>query len=251
MRKGSWLILVVAALLLGIGTVGCGEKQKDDAEQSETRAKKKKGDAKKDKGEGLKEKLFRQIWDNEHKFFASQMYVMAKFAQEKFGAKSALIIMDEGFKGDPRTPLVVAQGKKFIPNVQYGTLDVPPAMVSLNERMRASHFNAFTDQYKDVDVIITMVGIPVDCKNCNVIKARMGNKEARPVVLMIGYPEMPRDLKKLVNDETIPALITVRKGAQYNDDPPPTSMEDTFKVRYEMVTKDNLQDYANVIGAGW
>ena len=45
-------------------------------------------------------------------------------------------------------------------------------------------------------------------------------------------------------------LVTIRNGAQFNENPPPTSMEDTFGVRYEMVTKDNLKDYQNVIGLG-
>ncbi len=189
----------------------------------------------------------KQIQNNEFKFYASQMYVMAKYAKETFDAKSALVIMDEGYKNDPRTELVISCCKEFIPKVEYGTLEVPAGMVSLNERMRASHFDAFTNQYPDVDVIITMVGIPRDFAKCKVIKDRQAKKG--PILLMIGYPET-RGLPKLIASETIPALVTIRNGAQFNENPPPTSMEDTFSVRYELVTKDNVKDYQDVIGLG-
>ena len=66
---------------------------------------------------------------------------------------------------------------------------------------------------------------------------------------MIGYAET-RGLPKLIAADTIPALVTIRNGAQFNENPPPTSMEDTFGVRYELVTKENLNDYKNVIGLG-
>ena len=189
----------------------------------------------------------KQIQNNEFKFYASQMYVMAKYAKDNFDAKSALVIMDEGYKNDPRTELVIEQCKQFIPNVEYGTLEVPAGMASLNERMRASHFDAFTNQYPNVDVIITMIGIPRDYAKCNVIKDRQAKQG--PVLLMIGYAET-RGLPKLIAADTIPALVTIRNGAQFNENPPPTSMEDTFGVRYEMVTKENLNDYKNVIGLG-
>ena len=45
----------------------------------------------------------KQIQNNEFKFYASQMYMMAKYAKENCDAKSALVIMDEGYKNDPRT----------------------------------------------------------------------------------------------------------------------------------------------------
>ena len=189
----------------------------------------------------------KQIQNNEFKFYASQMYVMAKYAKDNFDAKSALVIMDEGYKNDPRTELVIEQCKQFIPNVEYGTLEVPAGMASLNERMRASHFDAFTNQYPNVDVIITMVGIPRDSAKCKVIKDRQAKQG--PVLLMIGYAET-RGLPKLIAADSIPALVTIRTGAQFNENPPPTSMEDTFGVRYELVTKENLNDYKNVIGLG-
>ena len=112
----------------------------------------------------------KEIQNNEFKFYASQMHKAAKYAKENFDAKSALLIMDESHKDDPRTPLVLDCCKEFIPNVEYGTLDVPPAMMSLNERMRASHFDAFVTQYPNVDVVISMVGIPRDFPKSKFIK---------------------------------------------------------------------------------
>ena len=117
----------------------------------------------------------------------------------------------------------------------------------MNERMRASHFDAFTNQYPDVDVITTMVGIPCDFANCKVIKDCQANRG--PALLMIGNAET-RGLTKLIANGTISALITIRFGAQFNDALPPSSMEDTFCVRYEIVTKDNLDEYKAVIGLG-
>ena len=189
----------------------------------------------------------KEIQNNEFKFYASQMHKAAKYAKENFDAKSALLIMDESHKDDPRTPLVLDCCKEFIPNVEYGTLDVPPAMMSLNERMRASHFDAFVTQYPNVDVVISMVGIPRDFPKSKFIKDCQAKRG--PKLILIGYGET-RGLQKLIATEAVAGLITIRNGAVFNENPPPSSLEDTFNVRYELVNKDNLEDYKSVIGVG-
>lgn len=189
----------------------------------------------------------KQIQNNEFKFYASQMYMAAKYAKENFDAKSALLILDESYKDDQRTEHVLECCKEFIPNVEYGTLEVPPAMVSLNERMRASHYDAFVTQYPNVDVVISLIGVPRDFPKSDFIKDRQ--KDKGPKLLLIGYGET-RGLQKLIQNGAVNGIITIRNGAVFNETPPPSSMEDTFGVRYEMVTKDNLADYARVIGVG-
>jgi len=67
--------------------------------------------------------------------------------------------------------------------------------------------------------------------------------------ILIGYGET-RGLQKLIATEAVAGLITIRNGAVFNENPPPSSLEDTFNVRYELVNKDNLEDYKSVIGVG-
>lgn len=111
-----------------------------------------------------------------------------------------------------------------------------PPMADMS-MMQADSFNAGVNDYlDDVDLVISLVGLPMDMQNLSIWR-----KRPPPKLAVYGFPHMP-GIKEAIGDGYIVAFVTHRP----DPDPEahkvmPRSIQD-FDTRYILITPENIQE---------
>ena len=188
---------------------------------------------------------------NEAKFFTSQGYVVGKFIGSGIGAGKVLLVAENGYENDTRLPQLAEAIKEGMGGgeVVMDTIVLPtndPNMIEpLMERMSAKDFDALVAKHSDAKVILSMVGVPRDAARMKLFKDAMAGKG--PALILVGYSEMP-GMGTAIAKGAISAVVTVSPKAVFDEKPAPSDPQEAFNVRYVLVNKDNIQEYASLFG---
>ncbi len=189
--------------------------------------------------------------NNEAKFFASQGFVVGKFAKSDLGGGKVLLVADNGFQNDTRIPELVEAIKEGMGGgeVVVDTVEVPggdPNMMEpLIERMKAKDFDALVAKYPDAKVVISMVGVPRDAARMKLFNSAMSGKG--PALVLVGYSEMP-GMATAIAKGAVAGVVTVSPKAVFDEKAAPKDPQEAFNVRYVLVNKNNIKEFASLFG---
>jgi len=105
--------------------------------------------------------------------------------------------------------------------------------------IRAEQFNKiFKEEAKGVDLVITLVGLPMDLEN--LICWKMSDP---PKLAVYSAMQVPR-LKEAIKQDYVSALIAYRPDPDMEQKDIPDDMEEAFAKRYLLITPENVEEYA-------
>lgn len=113
--------------------------------------------------------------------------------------------------------------------------------------MKAKDFNKMLASNKGYDIVVTTIGLPDDAGNLTLWKEFENNPEKCHKLAFVNG-----DISKLaalVKAGLVQGIVRYKQGVDY-DALPTSDMEETFDIRYMLITKDNIdkviQDYPNI-----
>ncbi len=196
-----------------------------------------------------------KIRDIETAIYASQGYKVAEHLKKNnMDKEKILILADEGYEDNSRTQalkqMLIENG---IPesNIVFD-LVLEPANVSgpdgrpmgpsmpVMMRMSAQDFDKAVKKHSDCNVVITLVGLPMNGPaGVSFIKNKY--KEGAPKLIMLGSVMNSEVAKFGLAQGNVTAVVVPRKDANYEVTSLPSSQQDIFDLRYAFYTKDNYQ----------
>lgn len=189
---------------------------------------------------------------NENKFYASQGFMAGQELKSLAAAgKTVIVVEPTTAETDERIVGLVDQYKAGVGNpaaeVVVEKLQVtmpakPEEAPPFFEIMRAKDFDALFAKYPDAKVVISTIGLPSDAPKMKYWTAQKG-----PAFFLIGMPEMG-GIGKLLTMGKLSGLISVGPKAKFNEDPAPENPAEAFAVRYVLINKNNVKEYAQIVG---
>ncbi len=204
-------------------------------------------------------------------------YILGKYLSEKFPQAKVLLVVDkipgqeiynqqisglkEGFGGklnivaedmplppveptatetDPGTGEVAQSADAPAPAPATPSEWAPASeMMSLRETMKASDFDAMLQKHKDCNLVITMIGLPM-----NVHEMTFWTEEETPENPKAKIAVMNGDVYRLmgaIQNNLVCAAVTYSPNAVFDERTPPSEMQKAFDKRYLLVTPDNIE----------
>jgi hypothetical protein len=171
----------------------------------------------------------------------ARAYITGKYLAKKYPGKKALLISTRWSMKNKRTARVVEGLEKALGkgNVKVDAIKIHAIGAAYAERedlIRAKDFDALIAKHPDCDLIITMVGLPVD-------KVKMKNwNNPRKHIVMLNANIYRHE--QAITSGRIVAAVAIKSGGKTpefdssNDPPPP---EEIFTSRYILVTPQNIK----------
>ena len=184
-----------------------------------------------------------EILSKEMAFSHSRGYVVGKFLAGKNAGKKVLLIADPLY-GQSKTGGALIKGLKEGYGSDNVVLDnVKPAKmseeVSIEEVMTPEDMDNLLAAHSDAGVVITTIGLP---QKANRMKY-FSQKGEKPVIFLLSTGMGGNKLDKYIaKGEIAGGLVNNLKAdlrAEAKKNP-----EETFAIRYVLVTKDNIKEYA-------
>ena len=186
-------------------------------------------------------------FETERTFYASRGYVAGDYLKTlKPNGKLVLLAEADYATNETVKRLVEAIKDGYGSNVVVASLDLPAGNnemdMPMSMRMRAKDFDKFFKDNEDAGIIISAVGLPEDAPRMKYWK----NKKDRPVFFMLYDNGMVSGISGLIYKGDISGIVISSPDANYEIDAPRDPSE-AFKIRYVLVTKENVQQYRDRI----
>ncbi|WP_294502775.1 hypothetical protein [uncultured Victivallis sp.] len=187
------------------------------------------------------------LLENEMAFYASQGYEAGVYLKEVVPDQQILLLVDPDFY---RNENIKQLAYTLIEG--YGSNNVVPDTIHLSDArsempmplymsMTADDFDSVVEQHPDASVVISTIGLPVDLDSL-----RMLQNEGAPKLLLLGLPSGPiPGLTELIRKGKVLAVVLSNPEARY-DVPAPKDRREAFRIRYLLVTKENLDQHLNL-----
>jgi hypothetical protein len=199
------------------------------------------------------------IISNEMKFAASQGYAIGKELVKQSSGADVLIITSPNFKTNKREQAMVdglkeAVGSaltiKAIVNIPVpkpkkikgpnGKMITPDPMMEMGlESVTAEQFNKLIARNRKCKAIVTLIGLPRDVANVSLWEIE--DAKARPKVYLLSGEIYT--LKNAIAAGYISAAVIYKRGVDY-EKPPVSDLEESFNIRYQLVTPKNVKKLA-------
>ena len=183
------------------------------------------------------------ILNKEMAFANSRGYMVGKFLKGKAAGKKVLFIADPAYAQSKTGGALVEGFKKAYGSDNIVLDNVKPAKMSeemsIEEVMTADDFDNLLAAHSDAGVVITTIGLP---QKANRMKY-FSQKGDKPVIFLLSSGMGGNKLDKYIaKGEIAGGLVNnlradLRAEAKKNP-------EETFAIRYVLVTKDNIKEYA-------
>ena len=185
------------------------------------------------------------ILNSEMRFAESRGVKVAKYVAGIAGGKKVLFIADKNFEQGELGKRVIASIKENCGgNFVFDFIPVPQEMenngVPVEEFMKAKDMDALLAKHTDAAVIISNIGLPQDARKMAYFKAPAASR-AKLVLMNSGFSSN-FDFLKALNKGDIEAIIVTAPKAKY-DIKAPSNLDEAFKIRYLLVTKDNADQH--------
>ena len=187
------------------------------------------------------------LLENEMAFYASQGYEAGVFLKGTEPNRQLLLLVDPDFhRNENIKQLAYAMIEGYASSdVMLDTIQLPVELsempMPLYMSMTAEDFDKVVERYPDAAVVISTIGLPSDIENLKLLKNEEG-----PRILLLGLPSGPiPGLVDLIRSGKVAAVVFSNPKARY-DVPAPKDRTEAFKIRYVLVTKDNLDEFRNL-----
>lgn len=187
------------------------------------------------------------LLENEMAFYASQGYEAGAFLRTMEPDRQVLLLVDPDFRRNENIKqlaysLIDGYGSS---NVMLDTIQLPEARsempMPLYMSMSAEDFDSVVEQYPDSAVVISTIGLPTDLQSLRLLQ-----NESGPRLLLLGLPSGPiPGLIEFIRNGKVCAVVLSNPDARY-DVPAPKDRKEAFKIRYILVTKENLEQYRHL-----
>ena len=186
------------------------------------------------------------ILDSEMRFAESRAAALAKFVAPTASGKKVLFIADQNFgQGDlGKRVLEAVKANCKAANFVVDSIPVPPEManngVPVEEFMKAKDLDALIEKHSDAAVVISNIGLPQDARKLAFFR-KAADKRPMLALMNTGFA-MNYDFLKGIQKGDIAAVIVTAPKAKY-DIKAPSNLDEAFKIRYLLVTKDNAEQH--------
>ena len=199
----------------------------------------------------------RALIANELRFAKASSYILGKkLAEIKPGAK-VLVIVDEQNEMNKRQKILIDGLKEgfgsAITSVTIKTPQIKKAkgapqemMMPLMEMVKAADFNKLLKQNKSCNLIVTMIGLPMDMGGLTIWDDFDEDPKKTPkLAILNGDVSM---LGMAIKSGLVPAAVTHNPDARYTEDAAPEDMQAAFDVRYLLITTKNVDEILKKYG---
>jgi hypothetical protein len=195
--------------------------------------------------------------ENELKFAKSSTYVLGKYLAKTMPNAKVLVIVGQKSESNKRQKVLIEGLKEgfgsSITNIKVEAPKIktpkgpdgkpmPDMMMPMEEMMKASDFNKLIAKNKNCNLIITLIGLPMDTGGLKIWKQFISEPKKCPKLCIVnGDVSM---FGAFIAKGLMPAVVTVKPDAKYTEDPAPADMQKAFDKRYLLVTSKNIKEVA-------
>lgn len=181
------------------------------------------------------------IIKSEHRFYASQGYMVGKFIAKNIPNAKVLLIENEDFKKSKYEQALITALKEGMGNNNVNVV----ALKILNSDSEMSpatsrDFDAIINANSSTNVIVSVIGLPGDSDKMKLWKMQ---EPKRPKLIIIN--SSINNLIKLgsaIKKGMVSAVVIINPKAKLIAEASPSKLEDAFKKRYILVDKNNLAE---------
>lgn len=194
---------------------------------------------------------------NELKFAKSSSFILGQELAKSMPGAKVLLIVDEQNEMNKRQQILIDGLKEgFGSAITQITIKTPQIkkpkgapeemMMPLMEMVKAEDFNKLINQNKTCNLVITMIGLPMDMGGLKIwADFEVDPKKTPKLSVMNGDISM---LAPAIKSGLVPAVVTHNPDARYTEDPAPEDMQKAFDVRYLLITPKNVAEIAKKYG---
>ena len=187
------------------------------------------------------------LLENEMAFYASQGYEAGVFLKSQEPDRQLLLLVDPDFR---RNENIKQLAYAMIEG--YGSSDIMLDTIQLSQErsempmplymsMTAEDFESVVERYPDAAVVVSTIGLPMELNSLRLLQ-----NENAPKLLLLGLPSGPiPGLMDLIRSGRVIGVVFSNPQARY-DVPAPKERGEAFKIRYLLVTKENLDQYQSL-----
>ncbi|MCK4983770.1 MAG: hypothetical protein KAS17_12645 [Victivallaceae bacterium] len=184
------------------------------------------------------------IIESEHRFYASQGYMVGKFIAKNIPNAKVLLIENENFKKSKYEQALIAALKEGMGNnnVNVVALEILNSDSEMSSSPATSRdFDGVIGANSSTNVIVSVIGLPRDAGKMKLWKMP---EAKRPELILIN--RNINDLIKLgpaIKKGMVSAVVIINPKAKLVTEALPSKFEDAFKKRYILVDKMALSGF--------
>lgn len=203
-----------------------------------------------------------RLIENEMKYAGFSTEILGRYLAEKYPNSKALLIVDKAFEENERQKVMIESLKKGLDNkITIVTMaspcegvteeypvdemdtsppegEEPGAMTPpLMELVTAADFDAIIKKNSGCDMIISLVGLPMDVQNMVIWQMP---DETRPKVALVSSDIF--NLKSAILSKAIVAVVAYSPQAVFDESKVPSDPQKAFDRRYLLITPENVEE---------
>ncbi len=189
------------------------------------------------------------IRKHENQFVEASAVMLGEIFAKKYPYSDALIIVRKGFAKHKRKDVLINALKKgFGDKIRIKAIEQidknMPDNASDRDIVSAKNFDILFEKYKDCEVVISTIGLPLDVENMKVWN-RM-SEDIPKIGLLNVYVKV---LRNVIRAKYVAAAVIPRPDVKTSPNKEKNLSEkgikEKFKLRYAMITPDNIDNFDN------
>lgn len=199
-----------------------------------------------------------RLIENEMKYAGSSTEILGKYLAEKYPDSKVLLVIDREFEENQRQKTMIESLKKGFNNKISITATVSPlenipdeypeetetvpsgpegTLPPLMEMTTAADFDALVEKNAGCDMIISLIGLPMDAQNMALWQMP---DETRPKVALVSSDIF--NLKNAIKAGFIVAVVAYSPQAVFDESRVPADPQKVFDRRYLLITPENVDE---------
>ena len=115
-------------------------------------------------------------------------------------------------------------------------------MLSLRDSMKAANFDAMLKRHPECNLIISLIGLPMDVENMEIWDAEETPETPKPKIALMDANIY--NLKAAISSGIVIGTVTYSPAAKYDESKPPADIKQAFDKRFLLVTPENVEAIA-------
>ena len=115
-------------------------------------------------------------------------------------------------------------------------------MLSLRDSMKAVNFDAMLKRHPECNLIISLIGLPMDVENMEIWYAEETPETPKPKIALMDANIY--NLKSAISSGIVIGTVTYSPAAKYDESKAPTEIKQAFDKRFLLVTPENVEAIA-------
>ena len=116
-------------------------------------------------------------------------------------------------------------------------------MISLRDSMKAVNFDAMLKRHPDCNLIVSLLGLPMDVENMEIWYVEETPETPKPKIALMDANIY--NLKAAIQSGTVIATVTYSPSAKYDESKAPEDPQQAFDKRFLLITPENVEAIAS------